>query len=123
MPVIDVDEAPRFDAGGTHVIGLAAPSRGASETSAWRLTLDPGAASPPHTLDHEEIIIALEGRLEAEFGDRRETIGAGDALIVPAGAEVVLSNAGDRTFEAIACLPAGAQAEVDGELAPPPWAV
>jgi quercetin dioxygenase-like cupin family protein len=123
MPVIDVDEAPRFDAGGTHVIGLAAPSRGASETSAWRLTLDPGAASPPHTLDHEEIIIALEGRLEAEFGDRRESIGAGDALIVPAGAEVVLSNPGDRAFEAIACLPAGAQAKVDGELSPPPWAV
>jgi quercetin dioxygenase-like cupin family protein len=122
MTVISADEAPKFDAGGTHVVGLAAPSRGAEETCVWRFTLDPGAASPPHSLDHEEIIIALGGQLEAAFGDERSVLGAGDALIIPAGREVVLSNPGSAPFEAIACLPVGAQGTVDGEASAPPWA-
>ena len=122
MTVISFDEAPRFSAGGTNVIGLAAPTRGASETCAWRFTLDPGSSSPSHSLDREEIVIALEGRLDADLDGERSTLGPGDALIIPAGCEVVLANPGPQPFEAIACLPVGAQASVEGEASVPPWA-
>jgi quercetin dioxygenase-like cupin family protein len=123
MTVINDDDAPRFDAGGTHVVGLAAPSRGSAETSAWRFTLDPGAASPPHTLDREEIIIAVGGDLQVDLAGERSHLGPGGAVIISAGMEVVLSNETSSPFEGIACLPAGAQATVDGEASSPPWAV
>jgi hypothetical protein len=34
-----------------------------------------------------------------------------------------ISNPADAPFEAIACLPVGAQATVAGQAAAPPWAV
>ena len=124
MPVISAQEAPTFDADGTHVVGLAAPSRGATHTSAWRLTLDPGASSPPHALTHEEVFVALRGRLQARYADDRiEEVAAGGALIVPAGIEFTLTNPGDEPFEAIASLPVGGRATVAGEQITPPWAV
>ncbi len=122
MTVIDDRDAPRFDLGGTHVIGLASPSRGAKDTSVWRLTLDPGAASPPHTLDREEVFVALRGSVTAAFADRTETVESGGALIVPVGEEFVLQNTGDEPFEGVICLPVGGRATVDGEASVPPWA-
>jgi mannose-6-phosphate isomerase-like protein (cupin superfamily) len=124
MPVITAQQAPTFEADGTHVVGLAAPSRGATHTSAWRLTLDPGASSPPHALTHEEVFVALRGRLRARYADDRiEEVAAGGALIVPAGIEFTLTNPGDEPFEAVATLPVGGAATVSGERLTPPWAV
>ena len=122
MPVIDDDNAPRFDLGGTHVVGLAAPSRGARDTSVWRLRLDPGSSSPLHTLDREEVFVAISGAATAAFADRTETVRAGGALIVPAGEEFAISTDGDEPFEAVACLPVGGSATVAGEASVPPWA-
>jgi quercetin dioxygenase-like cupin family protein len=123
MTVITADEAPTYEAAGTSVVGLASPSRGATHTSAWRLTLAPGASSPPHALSHEEVFVALRGRLEARYGDRVEAVAAGGALIVPAGVEFTLVNPGEEPFEAVAVLPVGGRATVDGEEITPPWAV
>jgi|SRR3954451_6537647 mannose-6-phosphate isomerase-like protein (cupin superfamily) len=122
MTVITAEQAPTFEVDGTHVIALAAPSRGAVHTSAWRLTLAPGAASPPHALTREEVFVALRGRLEARYGDRVEEVRAGGALIVPAGETFTLANPGDEPFEAVAMLPVGGQAMVGGETLTPPWA-
>ena len=122
MTVIEDRDAPRFVLGGTHVIGLASPSRGATDTSVWRLTLDPGAASPPHTLDREEVFVALSGSLTASFADRTETVQPGGALIVPAGEEFTIRSTGDEPFEGVICLPVGGRATVDGEASIPPWA-
>jgi mannose-6-phosphate isomerase-like protein (cupin superfamily) len=123
MPVITAEEAPTFEVDGTRVVGLAAPSRGATHTSAWRLTLAAGAASPPHALSQEEVFVALRGRVEARYPESVEEVGAGGALIVPAGVEFTLVNPGDEPFEAVAVLPVGGRAVVDGEPLTPPWAV
>ncbi|MEA2421686.1 MAG: hypothetical protein QOF55_785 [Thermoleophilaceae bacterium] len=123
MPVIANEEAPRFDVAGTHVVGLAAPSRGAAETCAWRLTLDPGASSPDHSLDHEEVFVALAGRARATVDGTSHEIREGDGLIVPAGVPFTIANHGTEPFEAVACLPVGARATVAGNVTAPPWAV
>jgi mannose-6-phosphate isomerase-like protein (cupin superfamily) len=122
MPVITDSSAPRFDVEGTHVVGLASPSRGATETSTWRLRLDPGSASPPHSLDREEIFVVLAGTAEARFEDATERVEAGGALVVPAGREFVIANPGRSPFDAVVVLPAGARATVDGARMVPPWA-
>ena len=123
MTVISAADAPTFDVGGTHVVGLASPSRGAAQTSAWRLTLDPGSSSPRHSLSDEEIFVALNGRVRAEFDDGAEEVPAGGALIIPAGVEFTLVNPGDEPFHAVVVLPTGAQATVAGERVDPPWAL
>jgi mannose-6-phosphate isomerase-like protein (cupin superfamily) len=123
MTVVSSHTAPRFDAGGTHVIGLASPSRGSAETSVWRLTLDPGSSSPEHTLDREEVFVALEGTAQAVIGDRTADVHAGDALIVPPAVPFTIGNPGPEPFEAVACMPVGCTATVGEESFAPPWAV
>jgi mannose-6-phosphate isomerase-like protein (cupin superfamily) len=122
MTVISSSAAPTFEQGGTVVIGLASPSRGSREVSAWRLRLAPGSASPEHVLTHEEVFVALSGRAVATLAGVRHEVGPGDALVVAPGLPVVLANEGDEPFEAVAAMRCGGLAQVGDERFAPPWA-
>jgi quercetin dioxygenase-like cupin family protein len=121
MPVISAADAPTFDTGGATITGLAAPSRGAAETAAWRVRLEADAPSPRHALDREEVFVVLDGAVTARFDDREETAAAGGALIVPAHQEFTLLAAG-APAEAVCVLPVGGRALADGAAFTPPWA-
>jgi mannose-6-phosphate isomerase-like protein (cupin superfamily) len=122
MPLVRATDAPTFALPGLAVTGLAAPSRGARENSVWRLRLAAGASGVEHALDREEIFVALSGSAVARLDGREITLGAGDALIVPAGQSFALSNPGAEPFDAIAVAPVGMQARVAaGEPFTPPW--
>jgi len=122
MTIIRAASAPRFNLPGLDVIGLAAPSRGARETSVWRLTLAPGAPGALHSVDREEIFVAISGRATVTLGGIEQTFSAGDALVVAAGEIFALANASDEPFEAIAALPVGGKAAIPGgEPFLPPW--
>ncbi|MGW4246174.1 cupin domain-containing protein [Nocardia sp. NPDC004722] len=123
MPLITADTAPRFDNEHASFLGLAAPSRGSKENSAWRLTLKPGTDAPAHALDREEIFIALSGAMNVTMDGETFTVAAGDALIVPAHQLFAMANPGTEPFEAIVVLPVGGQGLIPGQ--PPivaPWA-
>lgn len=124
MPVIRAAETPTFDTPGIHVTGYTAPSRGATEICTWRLQIEPGAGSPFHWLDHEEIFLLLDGTLHFSIADEELKLNAGDSLAVPARTLFRLSNKGEQTAVAIACLPAGAQGTLaSGEVVGVPlWA-
>jgi mannose-6-phosphate isomerase-like protein (cupin superfamily) len=121
MAVITASEAPTFAAGGATITGLAAPSRGSTDTAAWRVRFDADVPSPPHALSREEIFIVLAGAITARFGDREETATAGGALIVPPRQEFTLI-ARQAPADAICVMPVGAQAIADGAAFTPPWA-
>jgi mannose-6-phosphate isomerase-like protein (cupin superfamily) len=122
MPIVRAENAPSFELPGLTVQGLAAPSRGSSETSAWRLSISPGAPGVPHSVDREEIFLALDGRAVATLGEERLELHAGDVLIVPAGQLFSLANPGTVAFEAIAVAPVGVRARMPGgEAFVPPW--
>ena len=127
MPVILAADAPRFNLAGapqTVFTGLAAPSRGASETSVWRVALGPGTPASPHVLDHEEILVCLAGQAQAHLAADEFTIHTGDAIIVPAGTPFSLATPLAERFEAVAVLPVGARASMaNGEWFMPPWTV
>jgi mannose-6-phosphate isomerase-like protein (cupin superfamily) len=74
-------------------------------------------------LDREEVFVALAGEARATLDGISHTVGEGDGLIVPAGVSFTIENPGDDPFEAIACLPVGGRATVEGKAAAPPWAV
>ena len=122
MPVITPEDAPTFDAGGATITGLASPSRGAADTAAWRVRFAAGHASPPHSLDREEVFVVLSGALTARYAGHAETAPAGGALIVPAGAEFALV-AEEGPAEAVCTFPVGGTALLGGERITPPWAV
>jgi quercetin dioxygenase-like cupin family protein len=122
MHLIPRTAAPTFDAGGTAVIGHAAPSRGSSELSLWQIELAPGSTSPRHHMDREEVFLGLEGHAVAEIDGAEHVLGPGDCLILPAGTDFTLHVPGEP-FRAVACVPAGAQAVMvpDGATFVPPW--
>ncbi|MEU1210856.1 cupin domain-containing protein [Nocardia sp. NPDC005825] len=123
MPLITADNAPHFANDHASFIGLAAPSRGSTENSAWRLTLEPGVDAPPHALDREEIFVPLSGSMVVTMNGETYTVAAGDALIVPAHQQFAMANPHSDPFEAIVVLPVGGQGLIPGQ--PPviaPWA-
>src|SRR5262245_45449672 len=123
MTCIAPENAVIFNLPGVAFAGLAAPSRGARETSAWRVRIEPGTPATPHRLTREEILVATAGRARATIGDAEHDLVAGGAVIVPADTEFALANPHSEPFEAVAILPVGGQARI-GDAAPftPPWA-
>jgi quercetin dioxygenase-like cupin family protein len=124
VPLIPAAEARTVHLHGTVFTCLAAPSRGARETNVWRVHLPAGLPGAEHTLDHEEVLVALAGRAEATIAGETVVLSAGDGLIVPAHAPFSLATPFDESFEAVAVLPVGAQAQMTagGEPFVPPCA-
>lgn len=123
MPLIKSADAPLFTGPGMTATGLAAPSRGSVENSAWRFTLDAGTPGHEHSVSREEIFIVLSGRAEVAMEGSTRVLNPGDALIVPAHTPFRLSAPGAEPFEAVAVLPVGAFAHSPGaEPIVPPWA-
>jgi quercetin dioxygenase-like cupin family protein len=124
MPIIKNSAAPAFTLPGITFVGLAAPSRGASETSVWRLAIAPGTTGTEHSVDREEIFIALRGVATVTLAGEPHQLAAGDAMIVPANTPFSLGNTGTEPFEAVAALPVGGKAAMPGgEPFAPPWTV
>jgi quercetin dioxygenase-like cupin family protein len=124
MTHISAADAPIFTMHGAQFTGLASPSRGATETAAWRVAVAPGSAKgATHQLSREEILVALRGSAFARIGEAEYVFREGDAIIIPAFTDFSLGNPSDQPFEAIAIFPVGGRALLPGE-APftPPWA-
>lgn len=67
-----------------------------SSQTAW-MTLAPGEASGPRSNEHaesEQVLYLAEGALEAQIGERRFTMRAGDSVIVPKRADHRFENRG-----------------------------
>ncbi|MEU5879543.1 cupin domain-containing protein [Spirillospora sp. NPDC047279] len=121
MPIIQASSAPTFDMPHATFTGLASPSRGSEETCVWKTRVHPGAEPALHSFDHEEVLVAITGRAVAVLDGEEHPVAAGDAIIVPAGAEFGLANPHDEPFEAVVALPVGTTAFMNGRsLVPPP---
>jgi len=122
MPLIRAEEAPSFTVDSLTVTGLAAPSRHASETCVWRLRVEPESSGVEHSVDREEIFVALQGAADFVVAGTITTVVAGDAYVVPADTPFTLVVR-DLPFEAVCVLPVGGRATVTGgEPFVPPWA-
>lgn len=122
MTVIPAPSEPTHDLGGTRFTTLAAPSTGTTETSIWRVSIDPGVEPTPHAVTREEIFLVLAGVADVEIDGTRRSAKPGDAIAIPAGVRFTLSNALDRPLELLCCLPVGGQAVTEAGTFTPPWA-
>src|SRR5690242_17283486 len=112
MPKIDNSNAPTFEIPGVTFTGIAAPSRGTSETAVWRATLAPNTPGTPHHMTREEIIVAVAGEGRIVIDDDAHVLKAGDAFAVPAFTEFMLEAAGETACEVMIVLPLGGRAVV-----------
>jgi mannose-6-phosphate isomerase-like protein (cupin superfamily) len=123
MPLITAASAPQFPIPGVTFTGLASPTRGASDTAVWKLSVAPGSVGITHQLTREEIFVCLAGTASARLGDEVLTLTPGDAMIVPPYTDFGLDNPDDTPFEALTICPVGGQAVLPGQAAfTPPWA-
>jgi len=69
------------------------------------------------------VVVLVEGRLRVVVGDDENVLEPGDAVILPAGRERRMNNAGDVTVVALSAAPPGALATVGANgPVPVPWA-
>ncbi len=123
MPVLRAPAAPTHDLGHARFTSLATPSRGSTDTSVWMVEILPDAPATPHSLTREEVFVVLEGTASVRIAGRDGQAEAGDAIVVPAGVEFELANAGTAPLRLVCCLPVGGQGRIgDGAPFTPPWA-
>lgn len=121
-PLIAPGAAPTFALPGIEFTGLAAPSRGATDSVVWIVEIRPGTPGAPHRLTREEVIVCIDGKARATVAGTDYELEAGGAVIVPADTDFALANPYESPFRAVAVLPVGGAAVMDGDTFVPPWA-
>jgi len=86
---------------------LIGPEEGAPNFSMRRFILEPDATVPRHTneVEHEQYVLA--GEYTVGVGDEEFTVGHGDSLLIPAGAEHWYHNDGTERGAFICVVPNG----------------
>ena len=103
---------------------LAGWRDGLRSTEVWHQILDPGAESPVHYHECEEVVVATRGSGQVIVAGESHTFGPDSTLIVPAKVVHQLINTGSGPLHLIAALSAS-PARVfapDGTEIPVPWA-
>ncbi len=94
---------------------------GKAQSSALvQMVLEPGGSIPPHTDSAEEVVLVLEGTVEACVGDERGTLKAGGMVLIPALAPHSIRNVAGEPAHMLGFF---AGAEVISTFAEPlmPW--
>jgi quercetin dioxygenase-like cupin family protein len=76
-----------WDARPGPVPGITAAAVAGAQLSAARYTLEPGAEVPLHAHHNEEFGVVLRGTLELREPGATVVLGAGEAFLLPGGAE------------------------------------
>ena len=129
MPVLHAADAVVHQLHGSVFTSFASPARGSRELCAWRLEVPPGSRGVPHTISKEEILLILSGTLRVTLDGAPASADArpadarpGDAVLVPAGAQLQVDNPGPAPAVAWVTTSVGLEATMAGGAAiRPPW--
>jgi mannose-6-phosphate isomerase-like protein (cupin superfamily) len=101
----------------------AGQAEGLNELSLWRQTLGPGAATPPHRHDCDEVVLCLSGRGEVHSNGQVLRFGADRTLALPKDQVHQIFNAGSEPLEILgifAATPVPTRLP-DGQALELPW--
>jgi quercetin dioxygenase-like cupin family protein len=84
----------------------AGQAEGLSQLSLWRQTLAPGAATPPHRHDCDEIVLCLAGWGELHIDGSVQRFGAEQSVVLPRNLDHQLFNVGPMPLEIVGILAA-----------------
>lgn len=78
----------------------ASQDHGLQQLSLWRQTLAPGAGTPPHSHDCDEVVLCLAGQGELHGDEGRvQPFGASSTLVLPRGGQHQIINTGSQPLE------------------------
>ena len=84
----------------------AAASQGARQLAVFEQECAPGVGAPAHLHAVEEVLRVIGGQADVFVGDERATLGAGDAVTIPAGVVHGFTNTGETPLRVLAILAA-----------------
>jgi mannose-6-phosphate isomerase-like protein (cupin superfamily) len=101
----------------------AGQDQGLSQLSIWRQRMAPGAATPPHQHDCDEVVLCLAGEGELHIDGRVERFGANCTLILPRGLPHQFFNTGHEPMETVGIFGASPVGtfQPDGAVLALPW--
>lgn len=79
----------------------AGQADGLEHISIWRQTLAPGAATPSHRHDCDEVVLCLSGWGEVHTENRVQRFGADNMVVLPKGHDHQLCNVGSQPLEIV----------------------
>jgi mannose-6-phosphate isomerase-like protein (cupin superfamily) len=102
---------------------LASGVDGLSALSLWRQTLAPGAATPPHRHDCDEVVLCVGGWGEVHSEGRAQRFGIDCTVVLPANRDHQIFNVGREPLEIIGVFAATpvVTREPDGAALDLPW--
>lgn len=123
MSVVKNSEIEKFALPGLVHQTLASRKQGAAEFEVWMQTVEPGAATPIHRHDAEEVILVLRGRGELTIEGETVKFNPDTTLIIPRNAVHQLVNTGHEELFLVAALNMNPVkvCTPDGEPIPLPW--
>ena len=85
---------------GIHHATWAGQDDGLQQLSLWRQTIAPGAGTPPHSHDCDEVVLCLAGQGELHAGDGPvQHFSAHSTLVLPRGGRHQIINSGAQPLE------------------------
>jgi mannose-6-phosphate isomerase-like protein (cupin superfamily) len=101
----------------------AGQAEGLSQISLWRQTVAPGAATPPHSHDCDEVVLCQAGQGELHIDGQVHHFGPDSTLILPRGCEHQIFSVGAQPLEILGVFgatPVGTFLP-DGQALALPW--
>jgi quercetin dioxygenase-like cupin family protein len=74
---------------------------GSADSAVVYFEIDPGYKLSTHTDSAEEVLYVVQGEAEAEVGDERGRISAGDVAVIPAMVPHGVRNVGDTRLKVV----------------------
>jgi quercetin dioxygenase-like cupin family protein len=74
---------------------------GSRDTAVVYFEIEPGNRLAPHTDSAEEILYLISGEAEAQVGDERGRLAAGELAVIPAMVPHGLVNTGEETLKVV----------------------
>ena len=102
---------------------LAGRDLGASQLSMWRQTAAPGASTPSHRHDCEEVVLVESGCGRLLVDGITVEFGPDSTLVLPAGRDHQIVNSGDAPLRLLAVFSSTPVATLlpDGQAIDLPW--
>jgi mannose-6-phosphate isomerase-like protein (cupin superfamily) len=123
MTTFKFSELERFEIPGIVHQTIASKELGAKSLEIWRQSIAPGAETPVHLHQCEEVVIVLQGSGRLIMDDRVTDFGASSTLILPPDRAHQILNTGSEEMLLLGCFnasPVEAFA-TDGEKIVLPW--
>ena len=101
----------------------AGTDQGLKQISLWRQSLEPGAATPPHSHECDEVVLCQSGWGELHIEGEVHRFGAGSTVVLPQGRVHQLFSVGPMPLEILGVFPTTpVQAFLpDGQAIELPW--